>query len=79
MKYVVFCVAVLLANGAALGENASPVLMRNGKIIVAQSRCGMCTDQRTECVVRCNGAGACIQGCDDDYQLCTERACRDQR
>jgi hypothetical protein len=79
MKYVVCCVAALLVNAAAFGENASPVPMLNGKIIVAQSRCAICADQRTDCVMRCNGAGACIQGCDDDYQLCTERACRDQR
>ena len=42
---------------------------------IAQSYCAMCADDRTACIIKCNGAGACIQACDDDFRLCRERAC----
>ena len=30
-------------------------------------------------VLKCNGAGACIQSCGYDYELCVERACQYRR
>lgn len=79
MKFLVLC-AVLLTSGSAFGEtNATPLKFVNGRIVVAQSYCAMCDDQRTACVLKCNGAGACIQNCDDDYLLCRERACQYRR
>lgn len=75
MKFIVLW-AVLVTSGPALAENnATALRVVNGKIVVAQSYCKICDDQRTDCVLRCNGAGACIQKCDDDYELCKERAC----
>jgi hypothetical protein len=79
MKSIVLSI-MLLASGTALAQTNSTLLnIANGKIVVAQSYCKMCGDQRTDCVVRCNGSGACIQNCDVDYQLCTERACQPRR
>jgi hypothetical protein len=52
----------------------------NSRIIrgttIAQSYCAICGNDRTDCVLRCNGSGACIQNCDNDYRICVERACR---
>jgi hypothetical protein len=71
---------LLIASGASFaGTAASHFRIANGKITVAQSYCRMCTDDRTTCIIKCNGAGACIQNCDYDYQLCTERACQYRR
>jgi hypothetical protein len=78
MRAFVLCVLLLTAGEAWAATNATQLKFVNGKIVVAQSRCQMCDDQRTDCVVRCNGSGACIQSCNDDYQLCTERACQDR-
>lgn len=73
-------IAMLLASSSGFAQtNSSPVRSANGKIILAQSYCKMCGDQRSDCVLRCNGAGVCIQNCDVDYQLCTERACQPRR
>lgn len=71
----------LLASHSSFAETNSGARIRfaAGKIIVAQSYCKICSDQRLDCVVRCNGAGACIQNCDDDFRLCTERACQYRR
>ena len=79
MKSIVFCAMLLASYNAFAQTNATPLNFVNGNIVVAQSYCKMCGDQRIDCVVRCNGAGACIQNCDVDYQLCTERACRPRR
>jgi hypothetical protein len=79
MKFIVLW-TMLVASGPVLAaSNATALQFVDGKIVVAQSYCRICGDQRTECVLRCNGAGACVQNCDNDYQLCTERACRDRR
>jgi hypothetical protein len=51
----------------------------NGEIILAQSYCAMCGDQRTACILKCNGAGSCIQTCDNDYLLCRQVACQYRR
>jgi hypothetical protein len=72
--------AVLLTSGCAFaGTNPVPLKFVNGKIILAQSYCSTCGDQRTDCVLKCNGAGTCIQNCDDDYLLCRERTCQPRR
>jgi hypothetical protein len=74
---IVALITLLSANGFSRADsNASRFRVEHGRIVVAQSYCRRCDDQRTECVLKCNGAGACIQNCDNDYQLCTERACR---
>ena len=79
MKFVTL-LAALLASGCAFAQpNATALKFANGKIILAQSYCGMCDSQRTECVLRCNGAGGCIQNCDNDFLLCRERSCQFRR
>jgi MinD superfamily P-loop ATPase len=60
------------ANGAEL--MASYRLDRPNATF-AQSYCAMCAEDRTACTIKCNGAGACIQACDNDFLLCRERAC----
>ena len=74
MKFMIAAVTFLSMSGAALAEdNASRFRIDNGRIVVAQSYCGMCDSSATACRLACNGAGACIQAC--DYQL---RDCREQ-
>lgn len=73
-------VVTLLASGWAFSDaDASALKFANGRIVVAQSYCALCESQHTECVLKCNGAGACIQNCDNDFQLCRERACQFRR
>jgi hypothetical protein len=81
MRALVVAVAVLLITGEAGLAGTAPTYSRaaTGKITVAQSYCRMCADDRTTCVIKCNGAGTCIQNCDYDYQLCVERACQYRR
>ena len=81
MRVLVIAVAMLLVAGEATLANTASSYFRaaTGKITVAQSYCRMCADDRTNCVIKCNGAGVCIQNCDYDYQLCVERACRYRR
>ena len=82
MRAPVVAVAMLLVLGgeASLADTASSSFRAaTGKITVAQSYCRMCADDRTTCVIKCNGAGVCIQNCDYDYQLCVERACQYRR
>ena len=72
--------AVLVSSEALLANTALPHFRTaDAKVTVAQSYCRICGDDRTICVIKCNGAGACIQNCDYDYQLCVERACRSRR
>ena len=71
---------LLIAGGASqAGTASSQPSAATGKITVAQSYCRMCADDRTTCVIKCNGAGVCIQNCDYDYRLCVERACQYRR
>jgi hypothetical protein len=69
----------LMTSTSLANANASRFRIENGKIIVAQSYCGMCADNRTSCRLACNGAGACIQACDDQYRDCREQNCRRYR
>ncbi|QOZ59568.1 hypothetical protein XH86_13120 [Bradyrhizobium guangdongense] len=66
--------AALLHVGPADAQ-ATRLRVEHGKFIVAQSYCGMCTDVRTACVLKCNGAGGCIQRCDDEFLYCREQNC----
>lgn len=79
MKFIALIVMLFASGSASAQVNSTPLGFSNGKIVVAQSYCKMCGDQRTDCVVRCNGSGACIQNCDVDFQLCKERACQPRR
>lgn len=75
--FLVAMAALLICGDTLLAGTAFPQFRAaTGKMTVAQSYCRMCADDRTTCVIKCNGAGACIQNCDYDYQLCVERACR---
>ncbi|AUC99048.1 MULTISPECIES: hypothetical protein [Bradyrhizobium] len=74
------CLALLMLTGAGTAaHSANGIRLENGKLVIAQSYCAMCATDRTTCVTKCNGSGACIQNCDNDYQLCVERACRGRR
>lgn len=77
MRMVLVLVAILALVGKVAGAEQPPAnsnFSRGTKI--AQSYCAICGNQRTDCVIKCDGSGACIQSCDDDYRLCVERACR---
>ena len=76
MKFMIAAVTLLSTSSAALaGENASRFRIDNGRIVVAQSYCGMCADSATACRLACNGAGACIQTCQDQLRDCREQNC----
>jgi hypothetical protein len=79
MKSLILCAVLLCGGGAIAGNNTAPLKFANGKFILAQSYCRMCDNQRTSCVLKCNGAGTCIQNCDYDFQLCREAACQYRR
>jgi hypothetical protein len=44
--------------------------------IVAQSYCATCADTAATCRGKCNGAGRCIQACDDAFRDCVDQNCR---
>jgi hypothetical protein len=76
MKYYAALAILLVTTSAPLAsENASRLRIENGKIVVAQSYCRMCEDSRTSCQLGCNGAGACIQTCEDRFIDCRELNC----
>ena len=60
---------------ASGGELTARYRLDRPNATIAQSYCAMCADDRTACTLKCNGAGACIQACNDDFRLCRERAC----
>jgi hypothetical protein len=71
MRSVTALCALLLMTGASLcgaADKHSQVV--HGKIMVAQSYCGICAEANTSCRLGCNGAGACIQACYDQYRDC---------
>ena len=77
---VLAALMLFVAGEASLADTAlSRLRAATGKITVAQSYCRMCADDRTTCVLKCNGGGSCIQNCDYDYQLCAERSCQYRR
>jgi hypothetical protein len=67
---------LLLTSTSLSDSNAGRFRMENGKIIVAQTYCGMCTDNAMSCRLGCNGSGTCIQACDDQLRECREQNCR---
>lgn len=80
MRIVVTLCALLMMSGTSLADtNATRLKIENGRIVVAQSYCAMCSDARTSCTINCNGAGTCIQNCDYDYRTCVEQNCRYRR
>jgi hypothetical protein len=68
--------ALVCVMASCSASMAGELKKSNGRWVIAQSYCAMCGNDRTTCVIKCNGAGQCIQGCDVDYRLCVERACR---
>jgi hypothetical protein len=77
MRLAIAMVGLVSMFSEAFGAEptATNFARAGGRLMVAQSYCAMCRDERTHCVIKCNGSGACIQSCDDDYRLCVERAC----
>jgi hypothetical protein len=77
MKYVVGLGMLLVMTSTSFADaNASRFRIENGKIVIAQSACGICDNNRTSCVLACNGGGACIQACDNQYRDCAWENCR---
>ena len=76
MRFVLaLIVAVLITREAHSAELTAGYRPAYPSTRIAQSYCMMCADDRTACIIKCNGAGACVQACDDDFRLCRERAC----
>jgi hypothetical protein len=77
MKLISALGMLLCMYGTSLADiNATRLRNENGKIIVAQSYCGMCANTNTSCRLACNGAGTCIQACDDQNRECARQNCR---
>ena len=77
MRYVAGLGMLLAMTGTSFADgNASRFRIENGKIVIAQSACQICDNNRTSCVLACNGGGACIQACDDQYRDCARENCR---
>jgi hypothetical protein len=66
---------VWMSIPALAGDNANRFKIEGGRIILAQSYCGMCFDAATTCRLACNGSGTCIQACDDQLRDCRELNC----
>jgi hypothetical protein len=67
---------LLMTSTSLADSNAGRFRMENGRIIVAQSYCGMCTDNAMSCRLGCNGSGTCVQACDDQLRECRVQNCR---
>jgi hypothetical protein len=67
---------VMISTSFADGNASRRFRIENGKIVIAQSACQICDNNRTSCVLACNGGGACIQACDDQYIDCARENCR---
>ena len=71
MKFVTAFGMLLMMGGTSLADaNAIRFKIENGKIVVAQSYCGICVINDSSCRLQCNGSGTCIQACDDQYIAC---------
>lgn len=76
MRVLIAAFTLLSMGGVSLADNnASRFKIDNGRIIVAQSYCGICSDNATACRLACNGSGTCIQACDDALRDCREQNC----
>jgi len=77
MKFIAAAAMIILTCGASLADsNATRFRIESGRIVVAQSYCGMCVDSASSCRLGCNGSGTCIQACDDQLRDCREQNCR---
>jgi hypothetical protein len=76
MKYAALALLLAMTSTSFADENASRFKIENGKVVSAQNACGTCDNDRTSCILACNGAGACIQSCDDQYRDCARENCR---
>jgi hypothetical protein len=52
MKSIALIAMLLTGSSGFAQTNSTPLRFTNGKIVVAQSYCKMCGDQRTDCVLR---------------------------
>lgn len=76
MKFMIAAFALVWMGAPALAsDNANRFKIEGGRIILAQSYCGMCFDAATACRLACNGSGTCIQACDDQLRDCREQNC----
>jgi hypothetical protein len=77
MKFISALSMLLFMYGTPVADtNGSRLRNENGKFIVVQSYCGICADKNTSCRLACNGAGTCLQACDDQYKECVRQNCR---
>ena len=71
MKFVTALGMLLMMSGTSLADaDGTRFKIENGKIVVAQSYCGICAINDSSCRLQCNGAGVCIQACDAQYRDC---------
>jgi hypothetical protein len=76
MRFMIAAFALLSMDGVTLADNnSSRFKIDNGRVILAQSYCRICADNATACRLACNGAGTCIQACDDRLRECREQNC----
>jgi hypothetical protein len=76
MRFIAAVGMMLSMCGASLADsNATRFRIEGGRIVVAQSYCGMCADSTTSCRSGCNGSGTCIQACDEKLRECRQQNC----
>jgi hypothetical protein len=68
-------ILLIMTSTSWADSNAGRFRIENGRLIVAQSYCGMCADAATSCRLGCNGSGTCIQACDDQLRECRWQNC----
>jgi hypothetical protein len=80
MGYVAGLGMLLLMTSTSFADaNASRFRIENGKIVIAQSACGICDNNRTSCVLACNGVryqlreGAAADACREIWRLSPPR------
>jgi hypothetical protein len=80
MRFVVVLCAVAIWSSASFAETRPIGAGASAKMRIAQTYCGQCNDARISCIAKCNGSGACIQKCSDDFDTCLEQNfCRGRR
>jgi len=71
MRHVTALCVMLFVTGASPGGVAGDrSQVDHRKTVVAQNYCGLCAETNTSCRLGCNGAGTCIQTCNDRYSDC---------
>jgi hypothetical protein len=76
---LVLFACALTCGDSLTATNATRLEIRHGKFQLAQTYCQMCRDARTTCILKCNGAGTCIQRCEDEFLDCIEYNCSFRR